>query len=408
MVGNEFARMEPPVKVDLMAPLADLDQVLRVSEQLALSDLVPTALYGKPANVFHVIMTGQKLGLHWTEAIRLIYAPGRGQIGMRGEFLLAKLHEAGHEYDWEEEPGKSCTFMLERNANNKDGAKRTYKITFTIEDALAAGLLHKKDGKIVALSRDGKPLPWMAYQPDMLFWRAVARCVKRGAPEVVMGFSIQGADERNEPEPEVQLQPKGSSPPGDVRSQPVESQPVGKSAAKSAQPAIEQGTLGPAEAQARLRELDERMRGDEPAANPEVPASQDQWPEGSQGEAANPPVSGADEPASAASGASRSRQNSKQIKEKLLADLFSTLGWDLPRYRDQVRTACSVFFRRKITTMRDMQAGEMTLLTQRLEKIAHDSPSDAYPVALADAVEGWRDGWEREDPDSYGEWKEEK
>jgi hypothetical protein len=402
-----------------MEPIHDLDEALRVAEQLSLSDLVPTALYGKPANVFHVIMTGQMMGLHWTEAVRAIYAPSRGQIGMKGDLLLAKLHEAGHEYSWKEVAGESCTFVLERNANNTKGVKRTYEVTFTIEDAISAGLVKRlDDGKIIALSRDNKPLPWMQYQPDLLFWRAVARGVKRGAPEVMMGFSIQGADER-EPEPEVTLQPKGSSQPAMLSPQPstaTSSQSANEyetsSTAIGAQPASRAETLRPDEAQARLRELDERMRGEEQQqlpANKQETAKQEQWPEGSVGEAVNPPASGAAEPASAASGASKPRRNSGQqkIKEELLAGLFATLGWELPQYRKDVEKACSVFFRRRIRTMRDMQLGEMTLLTERLEKLAHNSPADAYPVALADAVEGWRDGWEREEPDSYKIWKEE-
>jgi hypothetical protein len=216
-------------KVDLMKPLADLDEAMRVADVLSASTLVPRALQGKPANVLHVILTGQSLGLHWTESIRVIYSPGDGQIGMRGSFLLSRLRQAGHTYrEKYTEDGTACTFYLTRG-----DTKEEFESTFSIEDAVQGGLLKRtSDGKLVALSRDGKPLPWMSWTRRMLRWRAVSDCVGFAAPEVSLGFEIEGAEPAAEAKAEVQLKPD-------------EVKPV--------QPAATGGSGG-------LRDLDQRVR----------------------------------------------------------------------------------------------------------------------------------------------------
>src|ERR1700691_2477392 len=81
------------VAVDLSKPLTDLGQALQLADTLSRSELVPRALAGKPASVFHVLMTGQALGLHWTESVRVIYSAGPGQIGLKGGFLLSQLRK---------------------------------------------------------------------------------------------------------------------------------------------------------------------------------------------------------------------------------------------------------------------------------------------------------------------------
>lgn len=223
--------------VDLMKPLADLDEAMRLADVLSKSTLVPRALQGKPANVLQVILTGQALDLHWTEAIRVIYSPGEGQIGMRGQFLLSRLRQRGHTYKEKyNEDGTACTFFLKRGDTEEE-----FQSTFSIEDAIQGGLLKRADdGKLIALSREGKPLPWMSWTRRMLRWRAVSECVSFGAPEVSLGFEIEGAEAPAEAKAEVQLKPG------------------------SAAEAVAQAQDATAQMQARaqgLEQLDQRMRG---------------------------------------------------------------------------------------------------------------------------------------------------
>jgi len=413
MTENLPARREDraPVKVDLTKPIADLDEALRLADALARSDLVPSALKGRPANILHVLVTGQEMGLKWPVSLRVIYCPGPGQIGIRGQLLLAKLREAGHDYDWEEGDG-FCKFTLTR-AGTDGRPGKSYASEFTIRDAITAGLAkQQEDGRIVALSQQGKPMPWMQYTPRMLFWRAVADCVNRAAPEVLLGFEIAGAEPPAEPEPDVVLRPAEPAPPG----------PAG-------------GEAAPADGQAaQLAELDRRMRerveadlaghGIEPDA-PETAAPAGQ-PENVGGNlehdtmGGNAPASGGPAQAShdshTAYGGPAQAINDGQDHDggpavtpespagpADLARRFAELGWNPKRHRPDVLRACTMYLRRPVGSVVQMDDDEIQALYGELSAIQRSFEPGHYPVALADAVETWRASWEAADPAGYAE-----
>jgi hypothetical protein len=410
-------------KVDLTKPIADLDQAIRVSDVLARSELVPKALYGKPASVLHVIVTGQSLGLHWIESVRVIYSPGPGQIGMRGQFLLSRLRQAGHRYSFSEGDGY-CTFKLTRG-----DTKEEFESTFTIEDAIQGGLATRnEDGQIIALSRDGKKLPWMSWTRRMLRWRSVSDGVSIGAPEVSLGFEVEGAEAPAGPEPDVVLRPAEPAPPGPA---PGEAAPGGGQAAQ-------------------LAELDRRMRenieadladhgiepdqdespeimGGNPATkkrggNPAEPDYSDgadpgehdtvadvmaQAPEFVTGEEPPDPTDQADSgstgPSAGTAPAEPEEGPADKAKSQVLAERFEALGWNPRRHRADVLRACTMFLRRRIATVRDMSTGEIMKLTGELSAIQRSFEPGHYPVALADAVEAWRAAWEAEDAADYAD-----
>jgi hypothetical protein len=344
---------DAPVKVDLSKPLADMDEAMRLADQLSRSDLVPNSLRGRPANILHVLMAGQTLGLDWPTSLRVIFSPGPGQIGLRGQFLLAKLREAGHDYEWKEEED-ACTFIVHRDFRDEKPG-RTYEATFTLEDAIAAGLAQRKpDGTVVALSRDGKPLPWQAYRKNMLFWRAVALCINRAAPEVGLGFEIQGAEGPREPEPEIQLSPQSPAPPAAG-----EAAPGGGAAQADA-------------ARERLAALNRDMGGAEPEELPAV---------------IPPPAR------------PRQAERSKVVRlEAQLATQFTELGWDPgTEHRADILRACSLFARRPVLTVRDLTEDEMDLLGTELNSIIDREPAEAYEVILAERAEAWREKWRDSD-----------
>lgn len=350
----EREQSQAPVKVDLSKPLADLDEAIRLSEALSRSELVPGSLRGRPANILHCLMTGQSMGLDWPTTLRVIFSPGAGQVGIRGQFLLAKLREAGHDYEWKE-AGDSCTFIVHRDYRAEIPG-RTYEATFTLDDAVSAGLAQRKpDGSIVAFSSGGKPLPWQAYRANMLFWRAAAKCVNRAAPEVALGFEVQGAEGPREPEPEVQLVPQSPAPPAAGEAAPGD----GAAQAMTAQ-------------QARLAELNRDMGGEDPLPEIAVPA------------------------------APRPAERSRAVRlEAQLATQFTELGWDPgTEHRADILRACSVFARRPVTTVRDLSEEEMELLGTGLNNIIDNQPERAYEAVLADLVESWRQGWREADEDA--------
>jgi hypothetical protein len=386
--------------MDPSQKITDLNEAIRLCDFLARSTLVPSSLQGKAANIFIIIMAGQEMNLPWPVALRTIYSPSDGQVGIRGQLLLAKLREAGHSYRWEE-TDTSCTFYLKRNAYRADlPDEDEIHATFTTDDAVQAGLAKRQGDTIVALSQHGRAMPWQQYSGDMLFWRAVAKCVRRGAPEVMLGFEVQGAEAVREPEPEVQLKP-------------------GLSTVVNATGEPEQ-VLAP---DAGLRDLDARMRGQdagetgvmevdpgplgttEPLIDPDCAAGKHASCPGDPCECQCHAL--AEEPAAAEPAATPGRAAAR-AKSQVLAQQFEALGWAPKTYRADVLKACSVFLRRRVGGVREMTADEMTRLAEELSRLQrkHMDEPDTYPVALADKVEEWREAWEREDIAAYERYTE--
>jgi hypothetical protein len=186
---NLPARTTDLSEIMLDGPLKNLAQAWAIAKVLAQSTMVPKALQGSAQNCLVTMMLGQELGLTWTQATRGIYVLPNGTPGLRGQLLLAKMRERGHRYTIEH-GDNSCTCTITRK---DEDFKVKYTGTFNLEDAKAAGLVTQaKDGKLVARSNSGSPLPWEQYRRDMLQWRAVARAAGVGAPEVIYGFDIAG------------------------------------------------------------------------------------------------------------------------------------------------------------------------------------------------------------------------
>lgn len=186
---NLPARTADLAEIMLDGPLKNLSQAWAIAKVLSQSTMVPRALQGSPQNCLVTMMLGQELGLTWTQATRGIYVLPNGTPGLRGQLLLAKIREVGHRYTIQH-ADDSCTCTISRK---DEDFKTPYVGTFNLDDAKAAGLVTQtKEGKLVARSNSGQPLPWEQYRRDMLQWRAVARAAGIGAPEVIYGFDIAG------------------------------------------------------------------------------------------------------------------------------------------------------------------------------------------------------------------------
>lgn len=183
--GNELAARQPNVlPVPLDGPLNDLDQAYRLARVFAQADIVPSDLRNKPANVFLVVLYGQRLGIPPEIAISSISVV-KGRPRMSGQLLLAKVREAGHLPKIVHGRGQ-CTVTITRGDTGE-----VHSETFTLDDAVTAGLCSIKNGKPYARSKQGEPLPWESYPKRMLQWRAVSTCVDILCPEVKMGFVVE-------------------------------------------------------------------------------------------------------------------------------------------------------------------------------------------------------------------------
>jgi len=364
MTVQPYAHNEAQVQVSL-DNVVDLDQAWRVAEILAQSDIVPASLRNKPANVLLVYMTGREMGLSFAQAVRTIYVPTGGQPQMRGSLLLAKLREAGHDYRWAyTTDGNGCTFYITRGDN-----KQEYEASFNVDDAIAAGLVKRAaNGELVAYSQSNRPLPWMQYRQDMLFWRAVARAVNRAVPEVILGFEIMGHGEQHTPE--VTLQPQQATRPAE----PKDASPAEPSATPDTQ---------------ELADLNARGAVSPPTA------PQGGAPEGPATEPAPPAAPGRARDTQPADGKARPAQ------QKAVTDRFQALGWDVKNERPQVLAACTAYCQRRITSASDLKSTEAIGLATALGAIFRQGDAEHHPVLLGEQVEKWKREWEEANPDSF-------
>lgn len=173
--------------VHVGAPINDLDQAYRLSQNLAVADLLPKALRGKPSDVLAITLYGQDLGLSPMQAIQGIYVvKGKPQLSATTWTALAR--RAGHKVRWGDCNDKSATVTIVR----ADDPDYPHTETFTIEDAAAAGLCKIVDGQVRARSSSGEVLPWESYTRTMLRNRAISNAGKAACPEVALGFAIEG------------------------------------------------------------------------------------------------------------------------------------------------------------------------------------------------------------------------
>jgi hypothetical protein len=388
------------VAVNLGRPITDLDQAMRAADMLSRSDLLPYALRGNAPNTLLVMLTGQELELSLTQAFRTIYVPAGGQPQLRGVLVLALLRRKQHTYRFEE-TDDSCTFTVVRGDTGEE-----YSASFTIEDAITAKLAKRNaNGDVVALSEKGKELPWMLYRRDLLMWRAVARGALRGAPEVMLGFEIQGGSPP-EPEQPVELHPQSPAPPepGDGKAAPGDGQAAQAefAALKAEVQALDEQTRLPhgripesgGESAVQVTEIDPHVGGIPESGGESAPSAPGETEAIAPEQNPPPPV---DEPGDSLVDAA------VKATAKDLAGWFREFGYDPKQYRADVLRACSVYVRRNITSVRDLKLFEVADLCNVLSALwDRTKTSELAPVSmLAEQMGEWAQAWEREDPDGY-------
>lgn len=175
------------VPVTLGVPIGDLDQAWRVSQALAVADLLPKPLKGKPSDVLAIILYGQDLGLSAMQAIQNIYVV-KGKPQLSATTWLAKARQKGHKVWFPEMTDTKCTMVIQR----ADDPEHPHTETYTIQDAVQAKLVELRDGKPWARSDRGEALPWENHPRTMIRNRCISNGAKAACPEVAMGFGIEG------------------------------------------------------------------------------------------------------------------------------------------------------------------------------------------------------------------------
>jgi hypothetical protein len=168
--------------------MTDLDGAYRLSKALAMASVMPDALRGKPSDVLALMLYGQDLGMSPMQAIQSIYVvKGKPQLSATGWIALAQ--RAGYRITEIESTDERATVEISHPGRPD---RKPHRETYTLERAAKAGLVHIKDGKAIARSSKGDPLPWEAHTQIMLRNRALTTAAKFYCPEVALGFDIEG------------------------------------------------------------------------------------------------------------------------------------------------------------------------------------------------------------------------
>jgi len=145
--------------------VADFQEFAKV---LAVSELLPDGLRGKPGNVFMALMQGLDLGLRPMQALNLIDVI-KGKPCMNAQGMRALITAAGHEINVVEWTEEKCVIE-----GRRAGTSDWRQASFTIQQAQAAGLTGDN---------------WKKYPADMLLARATSRLAKAYFADVTNGLA---------------------------------------------------------------------------------------------------------------------------------------------------------------------------------------------------------------------------
>ena len=151
----------------------NFSQAQTMAIELSKSDLVPSHLRGKPANVLLVVMRGRELGISPMQSLRMNVI--NGNVGLPADMMVALVKRQP------ECEAFRCTKRTETVATwvSKRRNQEPVEHSFTIEKAKKAGLL--------------KSAMYAQWTDNMLMWRAASELCRMEWPEVFAG--VYSADE---------------------------------------------------------------------------------------------------------------------------------------------------------------------------------------------------------------------
>lgn len=158
--------------------------IRNLSTDLAGSNLVPSALRGKPADVALIILTGREVGLPPIMALSHIHVID-AKPTLSAETMRALVIRAGHRFDIVDSSSERCVVEVARAERPGHSAR----FTWTLEDAKRAELLNKGN--------------WKKYPQAQLLARATSAACRAFFPDVLMGASYT-PEELEQPEAAVQ------------------------------------------------------------------------------------------------------------------------------------------------------------------------------------------------------------
>jgi len=149
-----------------MSESATFDLIMRQSEILAQSTIIPSAYRRKGADIVAAGLAGRAYGWDVMTSMRQFHVI-EGTASLRPESMLGLVRQAGHSVTVEVRPDGAVAHGTRADTGDE------YSASFTMADAAAAGLADKRN--------------WKQYQDAMLTWRAVAKLCRVLFPDVVLG-----------------------------------------------------------------------------------------------------------------------------------------------------------------------------------------------------------------------------
>lgn len=190
----------------------DHTDLYRFCEQVSKADLIPAHLHKKPADAFLVAAAGMALGFDPFISMLQGYVV-KGRPAWPGQMFWSKIQMSA-DLDWIDhgfegsmaDETRSCWIQTKRKSRDKPHPKTEYTLDHAKQAELYPG---QKD-------RNGNWGVWVRSTDDMLFWKAVAREVRRNWPEKAVMAPIaedmpgwRGQDA----EPEVEVKDISPAPP---------------------------------------------------------------------------------------------------------------------------------------------------------------------------------------------------
>ncbi len=148
----------------------NIPQAMELSKTLSVSNLLPVALRGKPADVLIILMTGRELGLQVMQSLRGLNVI-EGRVAMSADMMVAlavRKRDVCEFFRMIESTDKRATYEAKRVGSEP------VKISFTIEEAQRAGLTGKNN--------------WKNYPPAMLRARAASALARVVFPDMFLGI----------------------------------------------------------------------------------------------------------------------------------------------------------------------------------------------------------------------------
>lgn len=161
-----------------------LSDKIAYAKALAEASLLPENYRRQPANILLAMEYGDAIGLpNAAVAIQNIHVI-EGKPAASAQLIAALVRRAGHRLRVSGDNQKARCEII-----RYDDPEYPFIVEWTIDDAVAAGLVTLRNGKPYARDSKDRPKPWERFTPAMLKARAITQCARDACAEALNGVA---------------------------------------------------------------------------------------------------------------------------------------------------------------------------------------------------------------------------